>query len=397
MIRVVLALVCLHGALSDDALRRAFLPGIWDDLLPWQATGITAEHMDALVEKHTVSANQPGIACQVINGTLYVVSPVKHLMRTNTWFATELAVYVAGLRFVAPHLPDVEFVLSASDRPLERNDTDGGLRLPILRYCKTKESDDVRVPVYDFFYKTHKTYEEPNPHAAWATKEDIAWAEYTSYGRFYNKHMPSAWKKFRNATTHDATFNARDELLAWANDPKNAKTFREHNVTVHIDKKRARGDTMQEWGRNKYVVHVDGITCSTKLEKSLSTSSLVLREQSGFYTFYENLLRPFEHYVPWWKAYPDDLVDALQWAERNPGDAERIGTAGRAFFDAYLTGPSLRAYWVSLFGEYAKLQTFRVADRHKDVRVNADSFVDSLSNVYEEAWRGAHNVQPYSM
>ena len=42
------------------------------------------------------------------------------------------------------------------------------------------------------------------------------------------------------------------------------------------------GLSIPEWARFRWVVHVDGITCSSSLEKLLSLGSLVLREESGY-------------------------------------------------------------------------------------------------------------------
>jgi hypothetical protein len=39
---------------------------------------------------------------------------------------------------------------------------------------------------------------------------------------------------------------------------------------------------MQYWSKYRYVAHIDGITCSCRLEKLLSLGSLVVRERSGY-------------------------------------------------------------------------------------------------------------------
>lgn len=39
---------------------------------------------------------------------------------------------------------------------------------------------------------------------------------------------------------------------------------------------------LTQWADYRWLVHVDGITCSSRLEKLLSLGSLVLREESGY-------------------------------------------------------------------------------------------------------------------
>ena len=64
---------------------------------------------------------------------------------------------------------------------------------------------------------------------------------------------------------------------------------------------------MQDWAKFKYIAHVDGISCSSKLEQSLAVGSLVFKEESGYRSFFHRLLRPFVHYVPFWRERPQAL------------------------------------------------------------------------------------------
>ena len=44
------------------------------------------------------------------------------------------------------------------------------------------------------------------------------------------------------------------------------------------------------WAAHKALVHVDGISCSSKVWQLLALGSVVVREQSGFEAFYDKLL-----------------------------------------------------------------------------------------------------------
>lgn len=65
----------------------------------------------------------------------------------------------------------------------------------------------------------------------------------------------------------------------------------------------------QAWARFKYTAHLDGITCSNKLEQTMAVGMLVFKEESGYRSFYHNMLRPYAHYVPFWRERPQARYD----------------------------------------------------------------------------------------
>ena len=87
---------------------------------------------------------------------------------------------------------------------------------------------------------------------------------------------------------------------------------------------------MGEWSHYRWVAHVDGITCSSRLEKLLSLGSLVLKEESGYRAFYHRLLQPFVHYVPFWRHRPQEALQAVDWAQAHDAQAAGIARAGQA-------------------------------------------------------------------
>eukprot|EP00955_Chlamydomonas_euryale_P082409 363718-Chlamydomonas_euryale.AAC.8 len=62
-----------------------------------------------------------------------------------------------------------------------------------------------------------------------------------------------------------------------------------HNGSVDV----ARGPRvpMADHARFKYLLHLDGQTCSSRLEQLLVMGSLVLKEESGYHAFYHHLLK----------------------------------------------------------------------------------------------------------
>lgn len=51
----------------------------------------------------------------------------------------------------------------------------------------------------------------------------------------------------------------------------------------------------------RYLLHLDGQACSSRLEQLLPLGSLVFKEDSGYWAFYHHLLQPHKHYMPFWK------------------------------------------------------------------------------------------------
>lgn len=58
---------------------------------------------------------------------------------------------------------------------------------------------------------------------------------------------------------------------------------------------------------------------------------------------------------------PQELLEALAWAEGNDGEAERIGRRGQRLVGRMLSHRGLQCFWYLLLTEYAKLQRFTCA------------------------------------
>lgn len=48
----------------------------------------------------------------------------------------------------------------------------------------------------------------------------------------------------------------------------------------------------------RMLVHLDGQGLSLRLEQLLPLNSVVLREESGYRSFYHHLIMPYDHYIP---------------------------------------------------------------------------------------------------
>lgn len=80
--------------------------------------------------------------------------------------------------------------------------------------------------------------------------------------------------------------------------------------------------------RYKYVVHVDGLGWSDKIFTLMMTGSCILLEQSGYRSFFGRQLRPFVHYVPFWKTRPQARERS---ADRGRGDPPAAAARAACF------------------------------------------------------------------
>jgi len=71
-----------------------------------------------------------------------------------------------------------------------------------------------------------------------------------------------------------------------------------------------RAVSMPEHANHKFVLHLDGNSCSNRLQQLLLLGSVVLKQNSYYWEYYYSGMRPFVHYVPFWEASPHDILQA---------------------------------------------------------------------------------------
>ena len=352
------------------------------------------------------------LAFQLRAGKLYVVDgqradmalrngvePVKGSLK---WLLTYVRALAHLVDTYGEQLPDAEFVVAQGDfgppqMDLSKPDTAQPTwaerrRVPLMRYCKSDDSPEilvpyVRAPPYRWFIPfvcrrlratlhfltrfpppccphQHHFYEKKvtadfidapeESFVPFAQRKAALFGNHHPYDRV--ARTPSTARVGADggplpAWARSSTRIYLKNISAWAGADANAT-----GVPMEIN---TRPLGMREWGQYKYILHVDGITCSTKLEQELPLGSLILKESSGFRSFYHRLLAPYEHYVPFWRHRPQELLDALAWAAAHEAESAAIAAAGRAFAKRYLHKRALTCYWRMLLAEYARLQRFQ--------------------------------------
>ncbi|KAJ7479480.1 glycosyl transferase family 90-domain-containing protein [Mycena latifolia] len=130
------------------------------------------------------------------------------------------------------------------------------------------------------------------------------------------------------------------------------------NRTAVIEQYGITGDSQprEELYRFKYAVDVDGTTFSGRYLGLLRSGSLVFKS-TAFEEYFNDWLRPFEHYVPV-KADLSDLAERIRWANAHPDEARLIQQRGLEVARRVLTDDQNDCYFLAVLLEWARLQNY---------------------------------------
>ncbi|KAJ6498225.1 glycosyl transferase family 90-domain-containing protein [Mycena vulgaris] len=104
----------------------------------------------------------------------------------------------------------------------------------------------------------------------------------------------------------------------------------------------------------KYALDVDGTTFSGRFLGLLRSGSLVFKS-TLFEEYFNDWLRPYEHYVPV-LADLSDLVEKIEWANAHPEEARLIQQRGLEMARRVLTDDQNDCYFFAVLLEWARLQ-----------------------------------------
>ncbi|KAJ7779072.1 glycosyl transferase family 90-domain-containing protein [Mycena metata] len=215
---------------------------------------------------------------------------------------------------------------------------------------------DILVPS-EFYYSDSRwagLYAYPN-NIPWDAKAPrIYWRGKASGGQIHDSNY-HAFPRFRAvdlARAHpdlmEIGFSGFHKILCGA-DCDAAKIKAEYNIT------RVR-EPREHVYKYKYVLDLDGNSFSGRYLGLLSSGSLVFKS-TVFEEYFNDWLRPFEHYIP---VLPDlsDLVSRVEWAINHDAEARVIQEAGKAFADRVLTDAQSDCYFSAVLLEWARLQSW---------------------------------------
>ncbi|KAJ7508469.1 glycosyl transferase family 90-domain-containing protein [Mycena galericulata] len=201
----------------------------------------------------------------------------------------------------------------------------------------------------DSYWSPH--YAHPN-NINWTDKiPQLYWRGMTSGGWIYddNYHAFPRFRLIDIAREHKDIMNValsafHDSLCAEHCDGNAIKA--EYDIT-------GASSPREEVYKFKYLFDVDGNSFSGRYLGLLRSGSLVFKS-TVFSEYFNDWLRPYEHYIP---ILPDlsDLVEKLEWAITHDDEARVIQQAGQAFADRVITDAQNDCYFSLVLLEWARL------------------------------------------
>ncbi|KAG2484896.1 hypothetical protein HYH03_016377 [Edaphochlamys debaryana] len=333
--------------------------------------------MDWMLEHwHAFPWRNKGVGIAFVKGKPFIVtdaSAFDEVGHHKRLIVAHLALFEALSATFGEAIPDVEFLVSTADEPVvltTKYATRGSNRdppgiPPVLRFCKSDSFADILVPDIHFFSRnfTHSLLHSAdafNSAWPWAKKKAGLFGRFSPYVRAVNMHAPELFREGKEGRNICVTANP--SLLGC--------DVRKHYIWQYARGAKRSGlpvDVAQQpkkdmlyHASHKYLLHLDGQSCSSRLEQLLVLGSAVVKEESGYRAFFHHLLQPYKHYIPFWKKRPEETADALAWAAEHDDEAAQIAARAQRFALQYLHRRALMCYWLTLLKELSPLLRYKV-------------------------------------
>ncbi|KAJ7229839.1 glycosyl transferase family 90-domain-containing protein [Mycena pura] len=242
---------------------------------------------------------------------------------------------------------------------------------PILSMSKISPCfADILFPTEYYYdqswWAPHFSYPDNIP---WEAKKDLAYWRGMSNGGMIigsNYHHFARFRLMDISRARPDLIDAKITLFAetlCAEGCDRAAVVAEYNIT-------GSGEAREELYRYKYAIDVDGTTFSGRFLGLLRSGSLVLKS-TVFEEYFNDWLRPFEHFVP---ILPDlsDLAEKIQWANAHPDEARLIQQRGLEVARRVITDNQNDCYFFAVLVEWAQLLEYAkivwVIERTRGVR-----------------------------
>nr|XP_039254339.1 protein O-glucosyltransferase 2-like [Styela clava] len=232
-------------------------------------------------------------------------------------------------------LPDVEFLMSLEDWPLERGSREQAH--PIFSWCGSDKTLDIVLPTYDI---TQSVFEMLG-----TVSLDIFSVQ---------ANTGPNWEKKTNKGFFRGQDSSQERLDLAAMGLANPD-FLDVAITNYFFFKHDE----EKYGtkvEHKYQLNVDGIVAAYRLPYLLVGDGLVFKQDSEYYEHFYKDLKPWVHFVPLKKDL-SDVIEKINWAREHDDEARKIQQAATKLARQILTPDRILCYHVVSFNEYAKRQT----------------------------------------
>lgn len=278
-------------------------------------------------------------------------------------------------------VPDIEFFLNRRDFPLI---TKNGMEpynhmwganqplvshsyekyAPILSMSKTDNYADVLIPTWEdwqrvqfqkgkFFLESCTKYEDSFSTTPWKDKISKAVFRGSTTGCGTTIETNMRLKACAMSVDHPEYLDCG--ITSWNFRPRKHEnsdkltTMEKSTFPFSI----ANRLTIQEQTEYKYFLNIEGHVAAFRLSYELSSGTLVLLVASKWKIWYQDMIKPYVHYVPV-KADLSDLIEIIDWCREHDAECEQITKNARKFFDEYLNYDSLLDFYQKTLVEMKK-------------------------------------------
>lgn len=269
-------------------------------------------------------------------------------------------------------IPDIEFFLNRRDFPLiTKNGTEPYNNIwgtdqslvshsyekyaPILSMCKTDRYADILIPTWEdwqrvqfqkgmFFLESCANYEDKFSTTPWKNK--ISKAVFRGSTTGCGTTLETNPRLKACAMTKDHPDYLDCGITLWNFRPRKHETS-DTLVTMEKDTfpfSLVDRLTMQEQTEFKYLLDIEGHVGAFRLSYELSSGSLVLLVESQWKIWYQDMIKPYVHYVPV-KGDLSDLIEIIDWCREHDAECEQITKNAREFFEKYLNYDSILDFY----------------------------------------------------
>jgi len=361
-------------------------PQIWKGFEPLAAHGpITSRNVSDLLDiVHNRSAwEYYFVEVVIVSGEMFIKTEPKRL---GPWVRSVLKLIGRTLQRYKAWVPDAHFGLSVLDDPLLPRHR--GPPRPLLGSMTTAGHWDLPTPSQAFF-EGHGGISSGGVQQdveSWAEKE---WQESLARRYPWDKREERAffrghdWDSSNSEIDATPGYTAASESCISYEDRTAAFGYRRWYADLSTTVLAATLDVgvtgapefaiernpnlkfvapvpIPEHAKFKYLLHLDGTTCSNRLLKLLMLGSVVLKQESPYKEYFYSALRPYEHYVPFSRdrCSHRNLTAAITWLRENDEEARAIARRGQEFARRLLSIDAAACYWQRLLAVYGALQAF---------------------------------------
>ncbi|KAK6974383.1 CAP10 domain-containing protein [Favolaschia claudopus] len=256
-----------------------------------------------------------------------------------------------GKGFSINALEDVAFIRSASSSDFTTD------FWPILSMTKISPCfSDILFPGQYYYYSSGWSGKFDRPsEVAWDDKKpQLYWRGTSNGGHIYgdNHHKFSRFRLVKIAQNNPDIIDAKmNAFWEWhcTDDCDRDPIIEEYDIGGD-------GRPREEVYQYKYLLDVDGNTFSGRYLGLLRSGSLVFKA-TAFEEYFDDWLRPYEHYIPV-KIDMSDLVEKVEWAIANDAEARQIQENGMQFAQRVITDAQNDCYFAAVLLEWARVQGY---------------------------------------